>query len=181
MAGAGSFGPNVVAVLAVCPRTTARHGQAPRGRLSRQIEERQMHMALERFGVGMDAGLLAAFDQLLDRQGYPNRSEAIRDLVRASLAADALADVNQPAFGVVVVMYDHHKPDLVDQLISIQHDAPIDVVCSTHVHIDARNCAEAIFAVGTAGEIRDLGQRLAALKGVARGESIILARPGDPQ
>jgi|LSQX01.3.fsa_nt_gb CopG family nickel-responsive transcriptional regulator len=140
-----------------------------------------MHMALERFGVGMDAGLLAAFDQLLDRQGYPNRSEAIRDLVRASLAADALADVNQPAFGVVVVMYDHHKPDLVDQLISIQHDAPIDVVCSTHVHIDARNCAEAIFAVGTAGEIRDLGQRLAALKGVARGESIILARPGDPQ
>ncbi len=181
MGGAGSSGLNVMGVLGLSVRTNARHEQAPRGRLSRQTWERQTHMSLERFGVGMDAGLLAAFDQLLDRQGYPNRSEAIRDLVRASLAADALADANQPAFGVVVVMYDHHKPDLVDQLISIQHDAAIEVVCSTHVHIDACNCAEAIFAVGTAGEIRDLGRRLAALKGVARGESIVLARPGDSE
>ena len=34
-----------------------------------------------RFGVSMDAELLAAFDTLLARKGYANRSEAIRDLV----------------------------------------------------------------------------------------------------
>jgi CopG family nickel-responsive transcriptional regulator len=137
-------------------------------------------MALERFGVAMDSELLGAFDSLLDRQGYSNRSEAIRDLVRAELADDALARDDQAAFGVVIVMYDHHKPDLVNRLIDIQHDTSIDVVCSTHMHVDSDHCAEAIFVRGTAGEIRDLGAKLAGLKGVARGESVILTRP-DPR
>ena len=38
--------------------------------------------ALMRFGVSMEADLLAAFDTLIERKGYTNRSEAIRDLVR---------------------------------------------------------------------------------------------------
>ena len=38
-----------------------------------------------RFGVSMDAELLAAFDTLLARRGYANRSEAIRDLARDAL------------------------------------------------------------------------------------------------
>lgn len=137
-------------------------------------------MALERFGVAMDADLLERFDALVSRQGYRNRSEAIRDLVRAELAADALSDDSQAAFGVIVLLYDHHKPDLVDQLINLQHEAAIDVVCSTHVHIDDSYCAEAVFARGPAGGIRDLGRTLAALKGVSLGESVILVPVDSP-
>jgi metal-responsive CopG/Arc/MetJ family transcriptional regulator len=40
---------------------------------------------LLRFGVSMDAELLAAFDLLITRKGYSNRSEAIRDLVRDAI------------------------------------------------------------------------------------------------
>ena len=38
-----------------------------------------------RFGISMDSALLGKFDQLIARQGYTNRSEAMRDLVRDSL------------------------------------------------------------------------------------------------
>ncbi len=35
-----------------------------------------------RFGVSLSAELLAKFDSLIQKNGYPCRSEAIRDLVR---------------------------------------------------------------------------------------------------
>lgn len=36
---------------------------------------------LKRFGVSMEGRLLHQFDALIGRQGYGNRSEAVRDLV----------------------------------------------------------------------------------------------------
>ncbi len=38
-----------------------------------------------RFGVSMDAELLAAFDSILAESGYANRSEAVRDFVRQAI------------------------------------------------------------------------------------------------
>ena len=37
---------------------------------------------LTRFGVSMENDLLKKFDHLIEKKGYSNRSEAIRDLVR---------------------------------------------------------------------------------------------------
>jgi CopG family nickel-responsive transcriptional regulator len=37
---------------------------------------------LSRIGVAIDSDLLARFDRFIARQGYTNRSEAFRDLVR---------------------------------------------------------------------------------------------------
>ena len=41
-------------------------------------------MALTRFGISLSEELLGQFDSLIDKKGYPNRSEAIRDLIRDS-------------------------------------------------------------------------------------------------
>jgi len=38
-----------------------------------------------RFGISIDDKLLKSFDNLIEQKGYLNRSEAIRDLIRASL------------------------------------------------------------------------------------------------
>ena len=40
---------------------------------------------LVRFGVAMDGDLLQRFDEHIGAKGYANRSEALRDLVRADL------------------------------------------------------------------------------------------------
>lgn len=44
---------------------------------------------LVRFGVAMDRPLLEAFDRRILARGYENRSEALRDLVRADLTRAA--------------------------------------------------------------------------------------------
>jgi len=45
-------------------------------------------MAIIRFGVSLDKILLERFDSLIERKGYSNRSEAIRDLIRDSLVME---------------------------------------------------------------------------------------------
>jgi len=39
-----------------------------------------------RFGISLDEKLLQNFDQLIEQKSYMNRSEALRDLIRASLS-----------------------------------------------------------------------------------------------
>jgi len=132
-------------------------------------------MALERFGVSMDAALLAEFDRLLERQGYPNRSEAIRDLVRRQLASEACSDNDEPSVGSVTIFYDHHQRELSERLVRAQHNTEAEIVCTTHVHLDHRNCLEVIVMRGAAGLVRDVGARLAGMRGVKHGDLSLVA------
>ena len=38
-----------------------------------------------RFGISIDSKLLDSFDKHIEYKGYANRSEALRDLIRAAL------------------------------------------------------------------------------------------------
>jgi len=42
---------------------------------------------MERFTVSLDGKLLEQFNRYLERHGYANRSEAVRDIMSASSAA----------------------------------------------------------------------------------------------
>jgi CopG family transcriptional regulator, nickel-responsive regulator len=120
---------------------------------------------LVRFGVSIPGPLLEAFDRLIERKGYPNRSEAIRDLVRDTLS-EARWEAQGEGAGGIVLVYDHHKKELTDRLVEIQHDS-LDLVVSTlHVHLDHHRCLEVIVVRGPAERIGQLADRLRSLKGV---------------
>jgi CopG family transcriptional regulator, nickel-responsive regulator len=125
-----------------------------------------MSSRLIRFGVSIDEPLLARFDDLIVRSGHANRSEAVRDLIRARLVEDETADDTAHAFGVLSIVYDHHQRDLQERLVSIQHDHTEHIISTTHVHIDHHNCLEVILLRGPVGVIRRMSDALALLKGV---------------
>jgi len=132
-------------------------------------------MPLERFGVSMDADLLARFDQMLSRKGYVNRSEGLRDLVRRALVADAWGDDDARVLGAVTVVYDPHEHDVTNALLDLQHDAAAEIVCTTHVHLDHHHCLEVILCKGKAKDVRDLADRLIGLVGVKHGDLTMTA------
>jgi CopG family nickel-responsive transcriptional regulator len=121
---------------------------------------------IERVGVSLDKKLLAGFDQLIGKQGYTNRSEAIRDLIRESLSKDKLAEPSASAVAGVFLVYDHHSTKLSEKLVSLQHNHLLQVIASTHVHLDHDNCLEVIILKGKVREIEKLANNIAALKGV---------------
>ena len=93
---------------------------------------------LARFGVSLDEDLLEPFDQLCKRKSYPNRSEAIRDLIRKALVEERWSNDASGA-GTLTLVYDHHKNDLARRLMTIQHDDHDLIVTTLHVHLDHYN------------------------------------------
>lgn len=64
---------------------------------------------IERIGVSLEKDLLAAFDGLIAKRGYPSRSEAIRDLVRQQISEEQVANPKAMAVAAVFLVYNHHS------------------------------------------------------------------------
>ncbi|AQQ72187.1 Putative nickel-responsive regulator [Limihaloglobus sulfuriphilus] len=121
---------------------------------------------IERIGVSIEQELLSAFDELIAEEGCPNRSEAVRDMIRLRLSQRQLLEPQRECVAAVTLMYDHHEAKLTQKLIDIQHNHLLDVIATTHVHIDHDNCLEVIIMKGKAADIEKLGKKIASLKGV---------------
>jgi CopG family nickel-responsive transcriptional regulator len=118
-----------------------------------------------RFGVSVERGLLHKFDRLIKEKSYPNRSEAIRDLVREELVKREWRRGEEVA-GAISLVYDHHKRELVTKLTHIQHDFHKFVISTQHIHLDRDNCLEIVVVKGKSEKIEKLSQKLRATKGV---------------
>ncbi|HOL22426.1 MAG TPA: nickel-responsive transcriptional regulator NikR [bacterium] len=118
-----------------------------------------------RFGVSMEEKLLEAFDRFIKREGYKNRSEAIRDVIRKEFVEEEW-EKDIDVAGCILLVYDHHKRDLVTRIMDIQHDYYENIVSTQHIHMDHHNCLEIIVVKGKAGVIRQLYGLLKSLKGV---------------
>ncbi len=127
---------------------------------------------LKRFGIAMDAALLADFDRLIAQAGYQNRSEAIRDLVRDYLVTDQWQDPRATVIGTITLVYDHHSSDVEHRLTHLQHEHAGEICASTHVHLDHDNCLEVIIVRGPSKMVRDLASQLIASRGVKHGKLV---------
>lgn len=120
---------------------------------------------LVRFGVSLEKDLLGHFDSHLKQKKYTNRSEAIRDLIREDLVKQQWQEGKEIA-GTVTLIYDHHKRELVNKLMEIQHDFGGLIISAQHIHLDHHNCLEIIALKGAARQAQVLADTLKAIKGV---------------
>ncbi|MGP0069865.1 MAG: nickel-responsive transcriptional regulator NikR [Isosphaeraceae bacterium] len=128
---------------------------------------------LVRFSVAIGGDLLQKFDQYREMHRYPNRSEAVRGLMRAALIEEVIADDASEAMGVVTLIYDHHVSRIARRLTDLQHLHLDRVVTTTHVHLDAHRCLEVIMLRGPTQEIRELANDLIGTKGVETGRLVL--------
>jgi CopG family nickel-responsive transcriptional regulator len=128
---------------------------------------------LVRFSVAIGGELLQKFDQYREIHRYPNRSEAVRGLMRAALIEDAVAHETGDAMGVVTLIYDHHAGRISERLTELQHLHLNRVVTTTHVHLDARRCLEVILIRGPTRTVRELADSLIGTKGVESGRLVL--------
>src|ERR687891_803776 len=127
---------------------------------------------VSRFGVSVEEDLLAAFDLSIGGQGYQNRSEAIRDLIRDHLNQKRVGQGDAEVIGVVTLVYDHRVHRLSDVLADMQHKASVTVNASLHIHLDEHNCLEVIVVRGVAGKVHEVAGKLISTKGVQNGRLI---------
>ncbi len=128
---------------------------------------------LTRTGIAMDSELLARFDRFILKQGYTNRSEAVRDLVRDRLITAAVEDPEVSVVGSITLIYDHHSRLLPDKLTKLQHDHHNLVIATTHAHLDHDTCLEVIVVRGKSRQVQKLADLLIGTKGVHHGRLVM--------
>ncbi len=125
-------------------------------------------MSLARFGVSIDQELLKKFDAFIKIKQYTNRSEAFRDLIRQELVVKQWQSGGK-VVGAITLIYDHHKRELVNKLMDLQHDFGELIISAQHVHLDHHHCLEIIAVRGLAQKVQKLADSLRAVKGVKHG------------
>ena len=133
---------------------------------------------LKRFSVSLEEQLLDKFDEYINRHGYSNRSEAVRDLIRGKLINEEW-EQDSEVVGVVTLVYDHHQSQLQERITAAQHEFYQLITSSTHVHMDHHNCLEVTIVKGKASSVRQLAETMIALRGVKSGNLTMSSTGGD--
>jgi CopG family nickel-responsive transcriptional regulator len=127
-------------------------------------------MAIFRFGISLEKTLIERFDSLINKKGYANRSEAIRDLIRDSLVMEEWESSATETVGTITIVYSHETRELTDNLTDLQHRYHSSIISAMHIHLDEHNCLEVIVVKGKARDIKSIADKLIGTKGVKHGK-----------
>lgn len=126
---------------------------------------------VQRIGVSLEPQLLSWFDKRIAQEGYTNRSEAVRDLIRQKMVEEQWQAGQEECVAAVTLVYEHHG-EVSQRITQIQHDVHVHVISTLHVHIDHDNCLEVIVLRGSGVQIEQVGNRMISLRGVKHGKLI---------
>jgi CopG family nickel-responsive transcriptional regulator len=118
-----------------------------------------------RVSLSLEKPLLDKLDKLAKYNGYTNRSEFVRDMVRDRLVQREW-EKDREVLGTITLLYDHHVRRLSEKLTDLQHDHHREILVTTHVHLSHDLCAEVILVKAKASHVEELANQLKGQKGV---------------
>lgn len=133
---------------------------------------------IARFSVSVEGDLLEKFDRYCQEEQFATRSEAVRQLIRDTLTRRAWLSDAQDVAGTLTLVYDHHRSQLRDRLMQLQHDHTEMVVSTIHTHLSHDVCLEVIILRGQPGQLQHLASQLRGIKGVYKGELVMASAEG---
>jgi len=121
---------------------------------------------MQRITITIDEDLLQTVDSLMARRGYGSRSEALRDIIRASATDDSLASPQTPCVATLTHVFDHQTRELAQRISAAHHARHNLIISSTQVYLDHDSCLEVSVLRGAAEEIKEFAESLTTQRGV---------------
>ena len=131
---------------------------------------------LVRFGVSIPQDLSDEFDEHLGARGHANRSEAIREMIRETLTAEAWKAGDGKQAAVLTFVVDAQKQEPVRRVIECLHGMGPLVTSSMHSRFNAREEIWVLMLEGKAGELRRKTDEMLGMKGVSLGKLILAGK-----
>lgn len=129
-------------------------------------------MSVVRFSISLEEELLMELDQYTADNRFANRSQALRHLIEKNIV-EKKWNCNNVVAGAIVMIYDHHKREIVTKSNEIQHDYFDVILSSQHYHLSHEICLEIIALRGEAKRLTDLSESLISIKGVKHGKLVM--------
>jgi CopG family nickel-responsive transcriptional regulator len=129
---------------------------------------------VQRVTLTIDDDLMVCLDRYMEASGHQNRSEAVRDLVRAGLLERPRAeDGDRPCIGALVYLYDHDTRQLSKRLTNDHHSHADLSIAALHVHVDAETCLEVSLLRGAKSEVEHFASHVIGERGVRYGQLVV--------
>ncbi len=129
-------------------------------------------MPVTRFSISLEKELLEELDLYADDNNFANRSQALRYLIEKNIV-EKKWHCNNVVAGAIVMIYDHHKKDIIAKSNDIQHNYFDVILSSQHYHLSHDICLEIIAVKGYANKLTDLSDKLISIKGIKHGKLIM--------
>jgi CopG family nickel-responsive transcriptional regulator len=130
---------------------------------------------MQRVTITIDDDLVADLERYMVARGYPNRSEAIRDLARSALQHHSIQTAGrQQCVAALIYTYDHHQRELPKRLTREFHDHHDLSRATLHVHLDRESCMEVTVLKGAGEDVQELADHVIAERGVRHGQVVYL-------
>jgi CopG family nickel-responsive transcriptional regulator len=134
-------------------------------------------MSLSRFSVSLESDLLEALDNFIAVNNFPNRSQAIRQLIERNVVEEKW-QCNNLVAGAVIIVYDCHKRDITTKLSEIQRGYREEILSVQRFQISPDTNFEIVAVRGKSYRLTDLSDKLITLKGVHHGK-LVMTRSKD--
>ncbi len=130
---------------------------------------------MQRVTLTIDDELMESLDRYMEASGHQNRSEAVRDLVRAGLTRQPkIDDGARRCMAALVYVYDHETRQLSRRLMHDHHSHTDLSIATLHVHIDAESCLEVSLLRGQKSEVEHFAQHVIGERGVRYGQLVVV-------
>ncbi len=129
-------------------------------------------MSVARFSVSLEEDLLKELDEYVHDNRFANRSQALRHLIEKNIVEKKWLCNNEVA-GAVVLLYDHHRKEILSKANEIQHEYFDVILSSQHYHLSHDICLEIIAVRGVANKLTELSEKLISIKGIRHGKLVM--------
>ncbi len=130
---------------------------------------------MQRVTLTLDDELMETLDRYMEAGGHKNRSEAVRDLVRAGLLKKPENEDNaRQCMAALVYTYDHETRQLSKRLMDDHHSHTDLSIASLHVHVDEASCLEVSLLRGVKSEVEHFAQHVIGERGVRYGQLVVV-------
>ena len=122
-------------------------------------------MALKRFGVSIEEEILESLDIYVEKNGFSNRSQAIRFLIEKNVAEEKWM-CNHTVAGTIVIMYDNERKDITSHIADIEQEHRELILSSSQYFINTNFCLHIATVMGEAFRLTELSDKLISIKGI---------------
>jgi CopG family nickel-responsive transcriptional regulator len=129
-------------------------------------------MSVARFGVSLENELLEALDGYVRENMFPNRSQAIRQLIEKNLV-EKKWKCNNIVAGAITLTYQFHRKELIDKITEIKILNSEIILSSQLFYISQDKLLEIIAVKGPSYQLTELSDKLIGLKGIDHGKLIM--------
>lgn len=134
-----------------------------------------LEKGVKRISISLPNGVYNELDNLVKARGFTNRSQAVAEMINASLIEHYKQRGTEMMAGTITLFYDESKSGLLPQLAAIEREYIDEVISSQHILLEEDHTMEVILVQGPARRLKMIADKLITCKGVKSGRLVMMS------